>query len=1299
MRSFSWNRFVRTAVAVALAVPVAASMAAAKPAPGVPGRPRTINLFASSGLLFETNRIACGLQNDGQTCVAFAGSPVGGGGFWPKGTPDQYIFNSGLQIGALIDPAAPFSWAGDTSGAYFFDGRGDQTSGEGLTGWYNSLDPADAAAWPNSAVIRNASTTVYDPNLVGQQTISQGDAWVRYWEGNPNLGPRSGPGLHPMGIAVDQRALAWNFPSGNEDIVYFIFTLYNVTARGSSGAYNNATIPAAVQGEIAAIGDQFQDVNEQKFKISIPDGGYNLTNVFAAFSMDADVAVFDQNYATAFLPFNLGAIYTGSFLPEVGWQFPSDIFGPPFASAPGFIGVKYLQSPESSPGNQVGLTMFSQVTNGAPHRDPVGVHQLYRYLSGYLGSSDDACSPYTDPAVARQRRVCYLATQQSDSRFFQASGPFTLAPGQATTIVVAYIQAAPVNAPGLVISPVKPGVVPGVPAGGDSLFADSAHYVRTIDRIAGWISAADTNGDASIEQYEINSVPRSLFAKAMIAQNVYDNHFLLPNAPKAPPFYLVPGDNQVTVVWQKTQSETDGDPYYVVASNPASGPLYDPDFRQFDVEGYRIYRGRTSSSVQLIAQFDYSGTSFVDNTGQIDYGDTNGDGKVECAPELGLTTDCPAFPAETDLQGDVVQIPPGKRVELASGGTINLAADTAVSGGGNGFPKLSNTGVPFAYVDRAVRNSFTYFYAVTSFDVNSVKSGPTSLESPRVTKSVTPRKTVSNISTAQLTFGVFGDDNVELDPSRSYTINANTGRFTGPPPPTGAAQLAAAFAPLVPQLLPALALTFQIDSVKPNSDVGCGGGVNTNGENICTDFYVTFTRGATKSSFKTNVYWPEWSAFGDGTISSAGLGAFPVTADDSSSKHLGVPIGFAKFNASVQASFNEQIRYSSQENAGGRRLLGSVSPGGSRWFDGADETVDHPGYGRRVGHVAGADTIFAPLSHIDLDPVTAGVQTDDNLWPAFTNGNGNTIRTNMQCFNYVVGAMGREADIEVTWGAGGTITKVRDVSDHVDVPHDVTVGGGYGFVGDNNGNGMIDWQDFDDLDGIAQNEDNIGFCIDHTGTTLGTLAANPIIMPVSSNGGAAGGNVASWASTGTGFGIYINGQRFIFALTGGNPPASGTKWTLRSYAGMVNATTNPGGLTPSGYTYAPVASSAAIPGLRLVFTVTSPTQATPETADVLANVHTVPDPYYVTDALEVTANSKVLKFVNLPPQAIIRIYSLSGVLVNVLTHDDPGLGAEATWNLRNRNNQFVASGVYFWQVETPAGHTKVGKFTIVNFAP
>jgi len=64
-------------------------------------------------------------------------------------------------------------------------------------------------------------------------------------------------------------------------------------------------------------------------------------------------------------------------------------------------------------------------------------------------------------------------------------------------------------------------------------------------------------------------------------------------------------------------------------------------------------------------------------------------------------------------------------------------------------PKLSNGGVPFAFTDANVRNSFQYFYAVTAFDVNSVVSGPSSLESPRVTKAVTPR-----VASGQQTAGV-----------------------------------------------------------------------------------------------------------------------------------------------------------------------------------------------------------------------------------------------------------------------------------------------------------------------------------------------------------------------------------------------------------------------------------------------------------------------------------------------------------------------------------------------------------------
>src|SRR5260370_23756308 len=147
MSSTLWNRFVRTSALLSLAALGLASVAAAKPAPR-PGRPRALNLFATSGLLLQANRIACGIDNIGQVCVAFSGSPVGGGGFWPKGTPDQYIFNSGLQIAGVIDPAAGVLWARGTSGAVFFDPRGGQIARGSLGQNYNSLHPSRPATPP-----------------------------------------------------------------------------------------------------------------------------------------------------------------------------------------------------------------------------------------------------------------------------------------------------------------------------------------------------------------------------------------------------------------------------------------------------------------------------------------------------------------------------------------------------------------------------------------------------------------------------------------------------------------------------------------------------------------------------------------------------------------------------------------------------------------------------------------------------------------------------------------------------------------------------------------------------------------------------------------------------------------------------------------------------------------------------------------------------------------------------------------------------------------------------------------------
>ena len=67
-------------------------------------------------------------------------------------------------------------------------------------------------------------------------------------------------------------------------------------------------------------------------------------------------------------------------------------------------------------------------------------------------------------------------------------------------------------------------------------------------------------------------------------------------------------------------------------------------------------------------------------------------------------------------------------------------------------------------------------------------------------------------------------------------------------------------------------------------------------------------------------------------------------------------------------------------------------------------------------------------------------------------------------------------------------------------------------------------------------------------------------------------------------------------------------------------------------------------------------------------------------------------FQNLPRDAIVRIYSLGGELVETLYPDCRGpTGGDACWNLISRNDQIVVSGVYLYHVDSPVGE-KIGKF-------
>jgi hypothetical protein len=97
------------------------------------------------------------------------------------------------------------------------------------------------------------------------------------------------------------------------------------------------------------------------------------------------------------------------------------------------------------------------------------------------------------------------------------------------------------------------------------------------------------------------------------AQFIYDKNWLLPGPPPPPNLTCVPGDKEITLVWDNA-SETYADPYYDIVSKP--GPLFDPYYRQYDFEGYGIWRSLTGEAAdwELLARYDFvNGIVFEDS--------------------------------------------------------------------------------------------------------------------------------------------------------------------------------------------------------------------------------------------------------------------------------------------------------------------------------------------------------------------------------------------------------------------------------------------------------------------------------------------------------------------------------------------------------------------------------------------------------------------------------------------------------------------------------------------------------------
>ncbi|MGB5527727.1 MAG: hypothetical protein WBN79_12760, partial [Gemmatimonadota bacterium] len=1259
----------------------------------------------------------------------------GGGGWFPTGTPDEYIFNSGFQIAGITDAEAG-PWALDTAGAYFYDGRQGVPHGTPLTAIYDSRDPEDLEDWPNAAYIQDPE--VFASILQGRKTASQHDTWVRYWDGDPG---RNTERSHPMGIKVTQRTMTWNYPSGNESVIYFVMEFENAT--------NDA---------------EFQRLNELAFfggDDALPDEGWDYRDVYVAFGADHDVGTWNHNFGTGILPFDMVVLYDGGFVTPGAWfEFPPSVFHPPFfTTAPGIAGVKYLKSPtDPSTGDEIGLSMMSVMGLGQNQAfpDPIGIPQLWRYLSGNLdlNRGDPACNIpaeiQTLTVETSERSVCYVPIKSVDVRFYQASGPFTLAAGEAVTVVAAHlvaptVETMPDGTPSGIIQstsnqdtnpPGVPSFHPGFPSsrgcdvnGLNCTEVKSAleNAVKTIERGAGWISyegpppsgaqypAAVEHPSNRIDQFDVRVVPGSLLGRALVAQTVFENAFLLGFAPDPPAFYLVPGDDNVTVIWEPSATETLGDPFFEVAGDPESA-LYNPNYRQFDVEGYRIWRGTTRGQLQLVQQFDFSDSRFYDYTcetvpPQDDVGATDPGGE----PVLGFAAGdtCPLDEDNfLDQATDNVLIfnngsPGGAPGAGVSREPIAVSIDTAIVADrdvGEVRP-LRDTGVPYTYVDTDVYNNFTYFYSVTAFDLNSMASGPHTLRSAMIDQATTPRADAPEVAYADLVVFLAGDDGEPLDPEAPLPrVDELSGTFSGPMPATDA--VSQTFQPRVERLLPELNLSARIDSVVPVFSLGSEFGTPTaecpvGGDpfHVCLKAYLTISRDGTDSATVVDIYNPWWTNFAEEPLpQTATLIEEEVEFDAESLDAFGIPT--ASGSAVAIGEFNEALNLSSTEGSQNRRWATEyVDHGGSRWFDGVSEQIADPARYIRVGHLEAADTVWSPIAYTSVD---VGA-------PVSCFGGDDCSHFEKVCFERAMGKLGVAADFEVAW-QGGAVS-VRNATHGTAVPFAPKVRASWGFLTtDANGNGFIDWNDFNYLDPVLETiRDGVrgGEC---GGSGLGDwvplgpsvdLVAAPSIVSTSTDGIQDGQNFADGlVATGTGFGLYIHGERYIFELT--ELPADGTTWTLRTYSGAVTSDeASFESADPTGYRYVKSYTGAGtatrpllVPGLTMRWRVEAATSATGPTD--LSQVHTVPDPYLTTSRYDLAPSTKQLMFVNLPPQATIRIYSVGGILVDILNHEDPTGGGRAVWDVRNRNNQFVASGVYFFHVVTPDADEHVGKFTILN---
>ena len=105
----------------------------------------------------------------------------------------------------------------------------------------------------------------------------------------------------------------------------------------------------------------------------------------------------------------------------------------------------------------------------------------------------------------------------------------------------------------------------------------------------------------------------------------------------------------------------------------------------------------------------------------------------------------------------------------------------------------------------------------------------------------------------------------------------------------------------------------------------------------------------------------------------------------------------------------------------------------------------------------------------------------------------------------------------------------------------------------------------------------------------------------------------------------------------------------------------------------------------------------------LDRISVVPNPYVVMNVLEQLDRQnprdrgpRRVYFNHLPAECIIRIYTMSGELVNTLTHQSTIDDGKEYWDLTTNDNFPIAYGVYLFHVDAGELGEKIGRFAVIK---